>query len=249
MSKALLAGLSAILATTLFAALSVYDYFDNLVQPGPWYVHPQILSENQQKIHRVTRTILLSKFTRHDPYSELYGRAAWQAAIGNFDNALDDIDNLIARYPYRNLGDTYFHMGEFEKSARAYADYLDDDPEKPFDTLLCYFARRRAGIDNPTLLVRYCAERPDFTAWPLPLFEALCGKRDWDDVIAKADRAYTFDETMNACEAYFYTGQQKLLEGEKQQAAILFEKCMATGITNYIEFYMARTELQRLGRL
>jgi lipoprotein NlpI len=49
------------------------------------------------------------------------------------------------------------------------------------------------------------------------------------------------------CEAYFYVGYHLLIEGKRSEAAAMFQRAVATGVTEFIEYQAARAQLSRLG--
>ena len=57
------------------------------------------------------------------------------------------------------------------------------------------------------------------------------------------------DKTTDAerhCEAYFYAGTKRLIDGDKKTAQDYFEKCVATGLKNFSEYDCAAAELKAL---
>ena len=49
------------------------------------------------------------------------------------------------------------------------------------------------------------------------------------------------------CEVYFYTGQQLLIEGKKNEAVKMFRAAVATNAVDLVEHEGAKVELKRLG--
>ena len=48
------------------------------------------------------------------------------------------------------------------------------------------------------------------------------------------------------CEAYFYAGTVRLLDGDKSTATDYFKKCLETGVKDYYEYQSAAAELALL---
>ena len=53
-------------------------------------------------------------------------------------------------------------------------------------------------------------------------------------------------ELERRCEAYFYAGSKRLLDGDKSVAADYFEKCIGTGKKSFTEYGSALAELKTL---
>ncbi|HEY1661054.1 MAG TPA: hypothetical protein VGI03_01425, partial [Verrucomicrobiae bacterium] len=50
------------------------------------------------------------------------------------------------------------------------------------------------------------------------------------------------------CEAYFYAGEKRLINGDRSEAEKYFEQCVATGEKEYTEYASAAAELESLKR-
>ena len=50
------------------------------------------------------------------------------------------------------------------------------------------------------------------------------------------------------CEAYFYAGSRRLIEGDRKTAREYFQQCLGTGVTSFTEYQSAGVELKALPR-
>jgi lipoprotein NlpI len=76
----------------------------------------------------------------------------------------------------------------------------------------------------------------------------LLGKVTQADLFAAAKSPDTKKERGQLCEAWFYSGMKKLLDGDKTAAADHFRKCLATEQKIFVEYQFAQTELKSLAQ-
>ncbi len=76
----------------------------------------------------------------------------------------------------------------------------------------------------------------------------LLGKVTQADLFAAARSPDTKKERGQLCEAWFYSGMKKLLDGDKTAAADHFRKCLATEQKIFVEYQFAQTELKSLAQ-
>jgi lipoprotein NlpI len=65
-------------------------------------------------------------------------------------------------------------------------------------------------------------------------------------LLAQANIGQTPPPNERRCEAYFYIGHTHLLANDHANARRYFEKCLATNVSSYFEYKMAKAELKRL---
>ena len=66
------------------------------------------------------------------------------------------------------------------------------------------------------------------------------------DFLAQAAQGTASRVIEQQCEAYYYVGITRLLAGDTAAAKEFFQKCLATNLTTFFEFFFARAELARL---
>lgn len=115
----------------------------------------------------------------------------------------------------------------------------------PHCELWLYAARERAGQDGKPLLDKGFRDF-DQVAWPAPVFRHFLGKLSAAQVLAAAKDKDAQKQLEQQCEAYYYVGQQLLIEGKTERAKAMFQKSVATQITNFIEYAGAKAELAML---
>jgi lipoprotein NlpI len=84
--------------------------------------------------------------------------------------------------------------------------------------------------------------------WELCIGRFLLGDVTESNLIAQAPETAVrpTDEPIQKCEALYYAGMKRLVDGDKAGASGLFEKCIAVGQDNDMQYFSAKAELQRL---
>ena len=149
---------------------------------------------------------------------------------GLYDRAIEDYDTAIRLRPdyakaYRNRGNAKFYLGRFVAAARDYDQSLDQslniDPEQIFRVIWLYLARERSEENGGQELARN-ATKVDLSDWPGPVVSMFLGEVAPQQVLAAAKHPDERKQRERECEAFFYTGQYHLLQGNKGEAAKLF---------------------------
>ncbi len=86
------------------------------------------------------------------------------------------------------------------------------------------------------------------TSWPGILVAMFSGASAPAGVLAAARDPNPKKQSEKECIAYFFLGQQQLIQGNRDQAENYFMKTVATGVTNYRQYVAAEIELKRLQR-
>jgi len=105
------------------------------------------------------------------------------------------------------------------------------EKEAATQELMSYLKNRKAR--NP----------PD---WPLQVGRFLAGQINEADFLKSSADPNEKTDREQHCEAYFYAGMKRFIEGDKTTAADYFKKCLATDIKSFEEYESARAELNRL---
>ncbi len=171
-------------------------------------------------------------------------------AGADYPKAIALADKLIAREPDHWLpryvrGMSRFDTGLFAEAAEDLSELCQFRADWPHCHLWLFAARARAGVDGKRELE---AALPliDVTAWPAPVFDLYLGKRKPRELLVAARDEDKQKQLEQECEAHYYIGQLHLIAGRKRDAIASFEKAVATGITNFVEYGGAKAELSRL---
>jgi lipoprotein NlpI len=82
--------------------------------------------------------------------------------------------------------------------------------------------------------------------WPSKIGSFLTGQLAEPDFLKEAENSDKQKDNEQHCEAYFYAGSKRLLEGDKITATDYFEKCRPTDVKDFSEYQSATAELKSL---
>jgi lipoprotein NlpI len=82
--------------------------------------------------------------------------------------------------------------------------------------------------------------------WPAPVLKFYLGTVDAEGVLSAARDGDALKAMAQRCEADFYLGEDALLRGKTDEAVKLFQHCVATGLSGYVEYRGAVVELNKL---
>jgi len=174
----------------------------------------------------------------------LRARGDAYADKGDFALALQDYDEALRRAPgdtdtYRSRGYLRFYRGEFAEAADDLARVVGADPDDPYAPLWAYLATARTDPVKAKAYLDLALQRSS-PAWPSPVALLLLGTRTLDAILAIAENA------SQRCEAQFYGGEWKLLQGDRPGATAALKAAVETCPKSFIEYKGAQAELKRL---
>ncbi|HEV8391965.1 MAG TPA: hypothetical protein VGQ35_19080, partial [Dongiaceae bacterium] len=125
------------------------------------------------------------------------------------------------------------------------------DPEEPFVHLLLFIAQTRAGNKEAaqSALATYAENHPK-QDWPRPIVDLFLG-RGSTEAVEKAAKiaAQQKDAAGQRFDADFYIGQWALLSGDEAAATLRLKSVYDSRMREYLEFDIARADLNSLGTL
>ncbi len=164
------------------------------------------------------------------------------ASIADFKRALeiDDTDSDA----WIGLGQDYQNTLDFPGALEAYskaAEIQPDDADYP--RLYRELLQLQQG-SAPPLFAKLVAGWAE--GWTKNLGQFITGGMDETALLKAAETRG--DETVNGqkCEAYYFIGAMRLLNGDKAGAKEAFQKSLDTGEQDYYEYKFARAALKRL---
>jgi lipoprotein NlpI/transglutaminase-like putative cysteine protease len=118
-----------------------------------------------------------------------------------------------------------------------------DEVERSYAALLLYLSARRLGDADGVLSGHFpSGSAPD---WPYPVLEFLANKITLEKAIKESiDSGHASPEKL--CELYYYAGERELLNGDTDKAKEYLRKSVATSVSEYREFILAKHELDRI---
>jgi ankyrin repeat protein len=164
----------------------------------------------------------------------------------------------VHQLPVLQTGMEYHTQGCSDYNARRFADALADfrkscelgSDYEDYSYYRIWLIRSRQGEEEAATkeLQTYLVERtPQLpTDWPLQVGRFLTGQLSESDFIKAADNTNAQTSSGQHCEAYFYAGSKRMINGDKMGAVDDLKKCLATNMTTFEEFQSASAELFQL---
>ena len=148
--------------------------------------------------------------------------------------------------------DAYFHRGIAKFFAGALVPARADvvqanklDPKYPYYPLWIDIIDKRANANAPSGLQQAIGQ-VDMTKWPAPVIHMFLGESTPAAVLAAADDRDPKTKLGQVCEANFYSGELALQQGDKQEAARLFQVAAKSCPREFVEGPAAKDELTAL---
>jgi len=191
-------------------------------------------------------------------YVQAHGsRGNYKAHLGDDVGAAADEEmamklNPQYAYPYAVRGRLRYDAHDF---ANALADFrkfcqLDLGHAQDYGRFRIWLIRARLG--DPASATRelqtYLQSRKPRNSndWPLQIARFLAGGLSEPELLHAAENPDQKKNDDCHCEAWFYAGSKRLIDGDPVTAADDFNKCLATGVKNFDEYLTASAELKSL---
>jgi lipoprotein NlpI len=172
------------------------------------------------------------------------------------DEALADINKAIELNPnlgaaFRSRGDLYYDLHSFTNSLTDLRHACELDPKvRDYASFHIWLNRAKTGDKKAATeeLQAYLDERKPQKGheWALRIGRFLTGQLSEDDLFKAAVNSNPRIDANQHCEAYYYAGSKRLIDGNKEGAQDYFKKCVATNVRIYTEFSSAQMELTYL---
>jgi lipoprotein NlpI len=182
------------------------------------------------------------------------GWAQWGA--GDYEGALESFNQAVRGgrqtvHDYFARGVTHYHLDHFD-AAEADLEKAVGIPRdgRDYAHLYLWLATTRLGrrAEADRVLRGYADTANEMTVgqwWP-HLAAFLLGDLSEADLLAEAARGNWQPATEQMCEAYFYAGSVRLIEGDAATAADYFQRSVDTNVQMFYEYFSAQRELSRL---
>lgn len=189
---------------------------------------------------------------RPDAADAYFGRAWALEQQGDGEQAIRQYGEAIRLQPdhadaHFSRGVLEFMAGRMEAAARDFAAVHDRSTGrlKSYALLWRYVSEVRGGIVAPT--VAFDDWRDD-GPWPGMLVRLFRGEATADQVLVAAKNRDAARQRENECIALFFLAQHRLIVGDVMGAADYFRRTLATGVTYFRQYAVARAELDRLDK-
>jgi lipoprotein NlpI/V8-like Glu-specific endopeptidase len=184
------------------------------------------------------------------------GRALVGMAEGRIPEAIGDFNRAIELMPqsgayHANRATARMIDGDQARAVEDFRRAVQFDPDDPFVHLLLFIAQARAGEMDAArqALEAYAAAHPG-DAWPRPIVDLYLG-RGSPQAVEKAAvvAAEGKDAAGQRLDADFYLGQWALISGDEAAASLRLKSVCDSRMREYLEFDIARADLDSLGTL
>ena len=184
------------------------------------------------------------------------GRALVSLAEGRMSEAIGDFNHAIELTPqsgayFANRATARLIDGDETRAVEDFRHAVQFDPKEPFVHLLLFIAQTRAGDEDAakSALAGYAASQQG-QDWPRPIVDLFLG-RGSTEAVEKAAKAAAKqkDAAGQRFDADFYIGQWALLSGDEAAAASRLKSVYDSRMREYLEFDIARADLDSLGTL
>jgi lipoprotein NlpI len=136
-------------------------------------------------------------------------------------------------------------IGDFEGAVRDYEQAMAADAKNPYLIIhqaVLLLRLNRSGATEP--LAQATARWNE--GWEKTVGRFLLGERKEQELLTAANQGLPQVLNRQHCEANYYAGMKRLLEGKADAAKDFFAKSIATQQTDFVEFQLAQAELNRL---
>jgi lipoprotein NlpI/V8-like Glu-specific endopeptidase len=184
------------------------------------------------------------------------GRALVSLAEGRTSEAISDFNHAIELLPqssayFANRATAWLIDGDEKRAVEDFRQAVKLDPEEPFVHLLLFIAQARAGEKKAaeSTLAAY-ADSHHAEDWPRPIIDLFLGRGSTKAVERAAKvAAQRKDVAGQRFDADFYLGQWALLTGDEVAATQRLKSVYDSRMREYLEFDIARADLNSLGTL
>ena len=154
-------------------------------------------------------------------------------------------------FPYYNRGAIYFLRRDWNKAIpdlQHHDELNEEDEEAP---ALIWIARVRLGEKEAAdrELAKFISDHPDWAdSWNTKIDNFLLGRVSEQELLAAIDSSEAKKQHEQQCEAWYYVGVKRLMNGDRAGGADAFQKSIATGEKSRSEYDFAKAELKSLGK-
>lgn len=192
-------------------------------------------------------------------FTEVYAiRGEVKKLKGDLDGALTDYNKSIEMNPklapvYNRRGCLNYDLHKFTDALADFRKSCDSNSDaKLLDYSHFYIWLIQAQLGEKDAATKelqtYLDNRKTGTPgdWPSKVARFLTAQLTEPDFFKESENADKQTDRGQHCEAYFYAGSKRLIEGDKTTATDYFNKCLATGCKEFDEYNSAAVKLKSL---
>ena len=140
-------------------------------------------------------------------------------------------------------GNHLFKQARFAEAEAAYATAAKLDPDFAYAQIMRRLAQLRQGRPGA---VHQTAKMEKKDPWGASLLGFVAGRVDRKTLFTRLEPQGGLRYSEEECELYFVQAELALSRGDVAEARRNLHNCLGTGITDFVEYAMARQELRRL---
>ena len=151
-------------------------------------------------------------------------------------------------YAYLNRGITAYYNSRLALAVDDLQRHFEADPADPYRSLWLFFAEQEDDDKRARITLAQRRLRHADSTWGWVLNDLMLGVVSEQEFLQQhLNRGLDADETMaeRLCEAYFYLGKLKQLEGNNQRALVYFQLALSTNVFSFLEHRYAGLEIER----
>lgn len=167
----------------------------------------------------------------------------YEAAVADFDAAVQ----LLPKYPmgYFSRGFAHLYAGSLPKALADFKQAVALDPKDPYLALWLTIAGQRSKEKSDLAKL---SQNFDMKSWPAPVVQFYLHKLNASALLAAANDADPAVQQGRLCEANFYSGEEALQRGAKDDAERRFRSAATDCPKSFNEWVAAKAELKALGK-
>jgi len=176
----------------------------------------------------------------------------------DYSGALADFTKAIKLQPkdalsYRRRGHLHYDAGRWFDSLKdlGMATQLQDDVKHDnYDLLRIWLIGSRLGERDKATALLEAHLKNHSSAKMSDWYKAIClfllGRSSEETLIRAADDPDFKKANEQSCEAYFFAGSVRIIDGDRSQALPLLRQCIATNLTHFTEHASAKAEVESI---
>ena len=186
-----------------------------------------------------------NKMGKHQEAIDVFAKGIKYATTPKQFEVESDIDPTLLPALYFSTAEANLNLGRGDVAAEAARKYIElqswSDSNAPYAAVMSYFGNRKANRDpEAQIVLAEASTRTDSKSWPASIIKYLRGDLKEKDLLALA----TDNDKMT--EARAYVGMNLALERNFSGARPHLEWVVKNGNRDFIEYTLAKSELQRI---
>lgn len=169
--------------------------------------------------------------------------------LGDIDAALGDFSEAFrSKANNRSFGIFNFAIGNYDLTSQSLQHWVAKQPTDYYSRFYLFLALSHLGehekAEDYLSITQKKKKRAKQSIWSIQITDFLLGKVDESSFIEAANNDDKYINLEQLCEAFFYTAQVHLLNGNESKAKEYLQKCLLTRISHYYEYMIAIIQLK-----